>query len=102
MVGSLGFPAPLLFTVLAIVFELGGGIGLLLGFKTRLSTAALIIFILIATVAVHVPMMKHAANPQEQQNQMAHVLKNLAILGGLIKFWLDGPGAYAVDGDRNA
>ena len=93
-VGSLGFPAPLLFTVLAIVFELGGGLGLLIGFKTRWSTLALIIFLLIATFAVHVPMMK---DPAKAQDQMVHVLKNLAILGGLLKFFLDGAGAYAVD-----
>src|ERR1700730_13162398 len=94
--GSIGFPAPQLFTVLAILFELGGGIGLLIGFKTRWSTVALMIFLLIATFAVHVPMMKDP-DPAKAQNQMAHVLKNLAILGGLLKFLLDGAGAYAVD-----
>jgi len=101
-VGTLGYPAPQLFTALAILFELGGGIGLLLGFKTRWSSLALIIFILLATFTVHVPMMMHAANAQDQQNQMVQVMKNLAILGGLLKFFLDGPGSYAVDRGRAA
>jgi putative oxidoreductase len=93
-VGHIGFPAPQLFTALAILFELGGGLALLLGWKARWAAAALMIFIVIATLTVHVPMMKDAAKAQDQ---MVQVLKNLAILGGLLKFFLDGAGSYAVD-----
>src|SRR5262249_33720389 len=86
-VGQPGFPMPTLFTVLAILFELGGGLGLLIGFKTRWSAAALIIFLIIATLSVHVPMMK---DPKQAQGQQIHIMKNVAILGGLLKFLLDG------------
>jgi len=34
--GSLGLPAPALFTVLAIIIEIGAGLLVLVGYKTRL------------------------------------------------------------------
>jgi uncharacterized membrane protein YphA (DoxX/SURF4 family) len=37
------------------------------------------------------------AGGEGAQMQMVNVLKNLAILGALVKFWADGAGAYSVD-----
>ena len=31
------------------------------------------------------------------QDQIFHVLKNVAIMGGLLKFFTDGGGAYSLD-----
>ncbi|HEX7199994.1 MAG TPA: DoxX family protein [Dongiaceae bacterium] len=96
-IGTLGYPVPQLFTVLAILFELGGAILLLIGFKTRLASAALIIFLILATLTVHVQnMVKQPARAQEESVQ---ILKNIAILGGLIRFYTAGAGGYAVDRD---
>ena len=97
--GKLGWPAPALWLTLAIVFELLGGLGLLFGFKTRLASLALMVFLIAATVFVHGAMLGSAADAMAKQDQMAHILKNIAILGGLLKFYLDGPGGYAVDRD---
>lgn len=84
------FMAPL-FLVGAIVFELAGGISLLAGFKTKIGLSMLIVFLILATVIFHVPRMA-------ERPEMIAVLKNLAILGALIKFWIDGPGKFSVDG----
>jgi putative oxidoreductase len=97
--GKLGWPAPALWLTLAIVFELLGGLGLLFGFKTRLASLALMVFLIAATVFVHGALLGSAADAMAKQDQMAHILKNIAILGGLLKFYLDGPGGYAVDRD---
>jgi putative oxidoreductase len=103
MGGPLHFPAPTLFLVLAILLELLGGIGLLLGFKTRLSTLALMVFLLAATVFVHGQLLQLAgSDPMKAQDQMINIMKNLAILGGLLKFYLDGPGPAAVDAPRSS
>lgn len=92
MMGGVGFPAPQFFLVCAILLELGGGLALLLGFRARWAALALIIFLIPATLVFHAA---HLSGPKGQ-DQMIQTLKNLAILGGLLKFYTDGPGPYAL------
>ncbi len=87
---KVGFPMPDLFLVGAIVFELVGGLLLLIGYKARIAAVILIVFIIPATLIYHVPNMADRA-------EMIAVLKNLAIIGALIKFLADGAGAFSVD-----
>lgn len=93
MMGGVGFPVPKFFLVGAIAFELLGGLALVVGYKTRLAAAALIVFLIPATIIFHAA---HLGGP-EGQMQMIHVLKNLAILGALLKFLADGAGAFSID-----
>ena len=88
---SKGFFWAPLFLVGAIVFELVGGFSLLLGLKTRLGLILLMIFLFLATVIFHLP------NIAERPEMIA-TLKNIAIFGALIKFYIDGPGEFSVDG----
>jgi putative oxidoreductase len=62
---------------------------LLLGCCTRLGTLALIVFLIPATVIFHD---FWSVEGPEQQLQMAHFMKNLAILGGLLVVVGLGPG----------
>lgn len=94
MMGAVGFPAPGLFLVSAIALELIGGVALLLGFKTRWAAAALVVFLIPATLIFHAA---NIIDPQHGQEQFIHMLKNLAILGALVKIAADGAGAYALD-----
>jgi putative oxidoreductase len=94
---SLGWPAPGLWVALAILFELVGGLCLLLGFRVRWASLALILFTVLATVLVHGALFSHAADAMAKQEQMVNILKNVAILGGLLKYYLDGAGRYALD-----
>jgi putative oxidoreductase len=94
---SLGWPSPSLWVALAILFELFGGLALLLGFRVRWASLALILFTVLATVLIHGALLGHAADAMTQQDQMAHILKNVAIIGGLLKYYLDGAGRYALD-----
>ena len=95
MMGGAGFPAPSLFLVAAITIEIAGGTLLLLGWQTRPAVIALIIFLIPATIVFHVLPM--SAGGQAVQTQMVEVLKNLAIIGALLKFLADGAGAFALD-----
>ncbi|HVR10252.1 MAG TPA: DoxX family protein [Thermoanaerobaculia bacterium] len=95
--GKLGWPAPGLWLTLAILFELPGGLALLLGFRTRLASLALIVFTLAATIFVHGAFLSAAADAAAKQDQMVHILKNIAIIGGLLKYYLDGAGRFAID-----
>ena len=91
---KLGFPAPEVFTVLAIVIEVGGAILLIIGWKTRWAAWLLALFVLVAAFAAHRFWQFDAA---QYANQMNHFMKNLAIIGGLLFVAASGPGSASVD-----
>jgi putative oxidoreductase len=83
-----------LFAILAIVFELGGGLLMLVGYQTRCVALALAIYTLIAGLIAHT----HWADA----NQLTHFFKNMAIIGGSLAFVASGAGAYSLDRRRSA
>ena len=91
---KIDFPAPELFTVLAIVIEIGGAILLIIGWKTRWAAWLLALFVLIAAFAAHRFWEFDAA---QYANQMNHFMKNLAIIGGLLFVATVGAGGASVD-----
>lgn len=91
---SKGMPAVIFFLAAAILLEIGGGLSLLLGFHTRAGAAALILFLVPATLIFH---NFWAFEGMEQRMQMINFLKNLAILGGLIQTMVYGAGAFSLD-----
>ena len=94
-IASKGLPLPQLGAILAIVVELGGGILLIVGWKTRWAAAVMMIFTVVAAVIFH---NYWAAPPEMAQNQMIHFMKNLAIAGGFLSLVLNGAGGWSVDG----
>lgn len=88
-IGSVGLPLPLLSYILAIIIEVGGGLMLLAGYRTRLTALALAVFTVLTALFFH-----HAFG---DQNQMVHFLKNLAMAGGLLQVVAFGAGAYSID-----
>ena len=92
---KLGFPAPEFVTVLAIIIEIGGGLLLVFGWKTRWAAWLIALFTLIAAFAAH--RFWEIADPGQYANQMNHFLKNMAIVGGLIFVATFGPGRASVD-----
>ena len=94
-IASKGLPMPEVGAVLAILAELGCGILLLIGFKTRWAALALAVFTLAAVFFVH----NYWAVPAEQvMAQRINFNKNLAIAGGLLLLAAFGAGAFSVDG----
>ena len=81
-----------LFLVLAILFEIGGGIMLLLGTFPRLGALALLLFLLPVTVVFH----RDFADPA----QIVQFSKNVAIMGGLWAILAAGGGEFALRGRR--
>ena len=61
------------------------GFGLALGAMTRLSTLLLFVTLIPVTISIHVA-----------PGHVGPFLKNVAILGGLIHFFVNGPGAHAL------
>jgi putative oxidoreductase len=68
-----------------------GGLALVVGFQTRWAALGLILVVVPITVTVHLGDPTH----------IGHILKNLALLGGLIHFSVKGAGAYSIDGRLN-
>jgi putative oxidoreductase len=93
-IGSVGLPLPQLGAVIAIVVELGLGLALLVGFKTRIAALVIAVFTVAAGVFFHA----FWSMPAEQVmiNQIMF-MKNLAIAGGLLALVAFGPGKLSLD-----
>lgn len=82
-----GLPAVLAWP--AILFEIAVGLALILGFQTRIAALAAAGFCVLAGLLYHF-------NPADQL-QMAMLLKNFAIAGGLLMYAVHGAGKLAID-----
>jgi putative oxidoreductase len=93
-IGSVGLPLPQVGAALAIVVELGLGLFLLAGYKTRLAAAVLAVFTLAASFFFH----NYWAMPADKaMMQQLMFMKNVAITGGLLAFVAFGAGRLSVD-----
>ena len=81
------FPYPVLFTVLAIIFELGGGLMVMSGFHARLGAWALVVFTVLATLGYH--------TGPDMLSRM-EMLKNVSIIGGLLYVTAFGAGSWSL------
>lgn len=88
-IGDAGLPFPQLAFAGAVLIELGGGIALVLGYRTRIAAAALALFSVAAALAFH--------SDLADQNQMIHFLKNFAMAGGLLQVAAFGGGRLSLD-----
>ncbi|HEY8681877.1 MAG TPA: DoxX family protein [Rhodanobacter sp.] len=89
---SAGLPLPDLAYLIAVAVEVGLGLALLVGFRTRVVAALMAAFTVATAFAFHA----HFAD----QNQMIHFLKNVAISGGLLQVAAYGAGGFALDALR--
>jgi putative oxidoreductase len=86
-------PFPELLATLGVAAEIVGPIALVLGVFPRLTALLLIAFTVVATVISHSFWMFPAEAQAAQQTQF---FKNVAIIGGLLFYFVSGPGAYSV------
>lgn len=97
-IASQGLPIPSLLAVAAICAEVGGGLALIIGFRTRLVSWGLAFFTLVAACLFHNYWTLSGAQAATQQLMFT---KNLAIVGGLLALSVAGAGAWSVDGRRS-
>lgn len=84
-----GIPASGVLLVLAIMIEIFGGLSILLGFKAKWGAIALFMFLIPATLIFHTEF--------TDQIQSIMLLKNLAMMGGLLMVANYGSGPYSLD-----
>jgi putative oxidoreductase len=78
---------------IAVAFEVGGGLLLILGFRMREVASDLAVFTLAAAIFFH--------HDFADRNQMIHFLKNIMIIGGLLQIAHFGAGRYSLDARRS-
>jgi len=81
----------------AAVLELVAGLAILVGFQTRIAAWLLVLYLIPVTFYFH---NFWALQGIEQQDNMIHLLKNVAIMGGLVILAANGAGPYSVDHSR--
>jgi putative oxidoreductase len=82
-----GVPGALLPLVIAV--EVGGAAALIIGFKTRWAAFVLAGFSLVSAALFH--------NNVADQTQMIMFLKNVAMAGGFLLLFANGPGPLSLD-----
>jgi putative oxidoreductase len=86
---KLSVPFPAISVPGAMVFELVGGLLLLIGYKTRSVAFLLGLYAFVAGLFAHMAW--------GDANQLNHFFKNVTIFGAMLAFSVAGPGKYSVD-----
>lgn len=93
---SRGMPATAFLAVGALLIEIAGGLSIIVGYKARLGAFILFLFLIPTTLIFHTPL--GGAFPAEQvQLQQVMVMKNMAIMGGLLAIAVHGAGGLSFD-----
>ncbi|WP_127564149.1 DoxX family protein [Stenotrophomonas indicatrix] len=91
-IASAGLPVPQAALIIAILIEVGGGVALIVGYRTRIVAGVLALFCVATAVSFHAAF--------DDQNQFIHFLKNLTMAGGFLQIVAFGPGSLSVDARR--
>ncbi|WP_192564736.1 DoxX family protein [Pseudomonas gozinkensis] len=91
-IGSVGLPLPQVALAVAIIVEVGGGLALIAGYRTRTVAAVLALFSVFTALAFH--------SALADQNQFIHFFKNIAMAGGLLQVVAFGAGRFSLDARR--
>ena len=94
MISAAGLPFPPLAFAVAVAVELGGGVLLVAGYRTRFVAIVLAVFALATAISFHTNF--------ADQNQMIHFLKNVMMAGGLLQIAAFGAGALSIDNRRGS
>ena len=89
MMTNKGLPIAEVLLIFTIAFQLLGGISLLFGYKVKLGSILLILFLIPATLVFH--------NPLADPNEINSFLKNIGLIGGLLMVIYSGAGALSID-----
>jgi putative oxidoreductase len=92
-----GVPAPRIMLAGAIVFLIAGSLSIIAGFKARFGAVLLLVFLVLATYFFHD---FWTMEGKQQQDQIIHFMKNLALMGAMLLIVANGAGAWSLDDRR--
>lgn len=93
-IASKGLPLASALAIAAGIVELVCGVLIVVGWKARWAALVLAAFLVPVTAIFHNPA---GLSGMEGQTQMVMLLKNLAIIGGLLAIAAHGPGPISLD-----
>jgi len=88
-IAAMSVPLPVVAFAIAVILEIGGGLLILVGYRTRIAALALAVFTLAAGLIFH--------HNFGDQNQFIHFMKNVMLAGGLLQLVAFGAGAFSLD-----
>ena len=97
LVAGRGMPLPQAAIVCAAVLEILGGLAILVGFQTRITSWILFVYLIPTTLLFH---NYWALQGMLRATMEAHFFKNMAIMGGLLFLANWGAGPYSIDAAR--
>jgi putative oxidoreductase len=92
---SQGVPLASVLVPVSGVLAILGAVSIMVGYKTRIGAAMLVVFLVPVTLVFH-----HfwtVTDPGTRQTEMIEFLKNISMLGGSLMILVHGPGAYSLD-----
>jgi putative oxidoreductase len=89
-----GLPIANILLFFTVIFQLLGGLSLLLGYKVKLGSILLILFLIPATLVFH--------NFIADSNEINDFLKNIGLIGGLLMVIYTGAGALSIDSRQHS
>lgn len=96
---SAGVPAAPFLLYAAVLLELGGGLSVATGFRARIGALVLFAFLVPVTYLFHFKPAFDANMNVIDRLQMVQILKNLAIMGGLLMIYGNGAGKFTIGKD---
>ncbi|MFG1421947.1 DoxX family protein [Roseixanthobacter liquoris] len=96
--GALGVPSPDLMAIAAAATEIGLPILLVLGVVPRLTAFLTGGFVVVTALIAH--RFWDVADPAAAAGQQIHFLKNAAIVGGTMFYFVSGAGAFSLSGRK--
>ena len=88
MMTNKGLPLANILLAGTVIFQLLGAISLLLGYKVKIGSILLIVFLIPASLVFH--------NPIADPSQINDFLKNIGLIGGLLMIIYSGPGSLSM------
>ncbi|BAU63760.1 hypothetical protein STA3757_11270 [Stanieria sp. NIES-3757] len=89
MISDRGLPLANVLLLFTVLFQLLGGLSLLLGYKVKIGSLLLIVFLIPTTLVFH--------NPIADPSQINDFFKNIGLIGGLLMVIYTGAGALSID-----
>lgn len=89
-----GVPIPQVSLLGAILFLLAGSASIIVGYRTEIGAALLLVFLVLATFFFHD---FWNFDGDQQQQQMIQFMKNLSLMGTMLFLIANGPGGCSID-----
>ena len=89
-------PLPDVMLVAAIAIMLAGSLSIIIGFYARVGAALLFVFLVLSSYFMHA-FWNDTKDVIVRENEMIHLLKNLALMGAMVLVMAHGSGPMSVD-----